>query len=151
MPFREKTMRPSITCSFLACAAFAFTGQAYAGFLTKDVPKKIIADSTTAKLVVTVPKALDQTANKLRSMATLCGGDKRRDEATEDNGLLIVSWMSADTVSYIIRLQPVESSTEVTVYMNANVGRQQRGWPKVLDEWFSQGTDRCIPEIMRDA
>ena len=144
-------MHTSISCSILACAAFAFSGQAYAGFLTKDVPKKIIADSTTAKLVITVPKTLDQIANKLRSMATLCGGDKRRDEATEDNGLLIVSWMSANTVSYIIRLQPIESSTEVAVYMNANVGRQQRGWPKVLDEWLTQGTDRCIPEIMRDA
>lgn len=144
-------MRSSITLSTLACAIFAFSGQACAGFLTKDVPKKIIADSTTAKLVVIVPKALDQTANKLRSMATLCGGDKKRDEGTENNGLLIVSWMSADTVSYIVRLQPVESSTEVTVYMNANVGRQQRAWPKVLDEWFTEGTDRCILEIMRDA
>ena len=150
MPCREKTCT-SVTYSTLACAVLGFSRQACAGFLTKDAPKKIIADSTTAKLVVTIPKTVDQTANKLRSIAALCGGDKHRDEAKEDNGLLSVSWMSADTVSYIIRLQPVDLSTDATVYMNAKVGCQQRGYPKVLDEWFTQSTDRCIPEIMRDA
>lgn len=100
--------------------------------------------------VRSVPSALDKTADKLRSVVAMCGGYKRRDEAAEDNGMLIVSWMSADTVSYIIRLRQTESPTELTVYMNANVSRQQRGWPKVLNEWFTQGTDRCIPAIMRD-
>jgi len=131
--------------------ALLLSGHTNAGLFTKDVPKDIIANRSTASLTVTVDKPVDEVMGKLRSIATQCGGDHRRDEAADGDGQLIVTWLSGDTVAYIQRLRPVQSGTEMVIYMNSNVSRQQRGWPKVIDEWFKQGTGRCIPEIMRDA
>jgi hypothetical protein len=141
---------PSVL-SAVACGAIFFSSHASAGFFTKDVPKNIIADASTVRLSVTVVKEIDEVASKLRSVSAQCGGDNRRDEAVYAEGLLVVSWMSPDTVSYILSLHPVESATEITVYMNSNVSRQKRGWPKIFEEWFTLDTNRCIPEIMRDA
>jgi hypothetical protein len=135
----------------LACGTLSISGIASAGFFTKDVPKNIIADPETAKWSVTIDRNVDQVANKLRSMATQCGGDHRRDESFNGEEMLVVTWMSADTVVYIQRLRPVQRGTEMVVYMNSNVSRQQRGWPKIVDEWFKLDASRCIPEIMRDA
>lgn len=135
----------------LACGTLSMSGMTLAGFSTKDVPKNIIADAATAKWNVTIDRNVEQVANKLRSMATQCRGDHRRDESADGDSLLVVTWMSADTVLYIQRLRPVERGTEMVVYMNSNVSRQQRGWPKIVDEWFKLDSIRCIPEIMRDA
>jgi len=144
-------MRPYKTTTTQVCilvALWIIAPPAPAGFLTKDVPKDIVADPTTEQVEFVVQKRMTDILQKIRVMRVTCGGDQA-EEFVETDSATIVSWISKSTVSYIMVLSDHSPATHLRIYMNANVSRQKRGWPLVIDDWFVKDGSTCIGELLR--
>lgn len=143
---RRYLMLTTRTCT--AAALLALCAPVLAGFLTKDVPKDIVADPTTEQVEFVVQKPMSDVLQKIRNMRITCGGD-RAEEVVEPDSATVISWISKSTVSYIMVLTDRSPATHLRIYMNANVSRQKRGWPLVIDDWFAKDGGTCIGDLLR--
>lgn len=136
----------------IIASAFALcSNMASAGLFFADSPKEVMASKDTARLYFKIDKPMQEVIAKIKRVRALCsnGGNEMK-ESVEQRSALLVFWAGQTTIEYIIALSAAEQgSTQAEFFLNSNISRQQKAWPVVMDEWFVNGSDACISDVLK--